>query len=84
MVDHTVDRIARHGRDLDPEAGAVQMHHRQERLDGVVAGGEQPAAVHRQVALVGADDEDLPPPARVPVLVFHAVEVGAGRDVLTQ
>ena len=60
-----LDRVARLRGDVKSKTGFVEVVHRQQRFDGVVAGRKQRAVLHWQVALIGGDHQDFPASALV-------------------
>jgi hypothetical protein len=77
-------RVTANGRDIDLEAGLHEMVQGKQHLDRVIAGGEHPAVLQQDVALLGGDHQDPPLTALVFILVPHSVEVGLRRYVQTQ
>ena len=76
--------VARQGGDVDFKAGFVDVQHRQQGFYGVVAGGEEFAVLHLQIALVGGDHQHFEFAAGVGLGEFGAGVVGFGRGVLAQ
>ena len=77
-------RITGRRGDVDLETGQIQVIHRQQHLDRVVAGGEELAVLHQQVALLRGDHQHLPLAAAIGVRVAGARKVGFGRGVLAE
>jgi len=74
--------VARQGGDVDCKACFVDVQHRQQGFYGVVAGGEEFAVLHLQIALVGGDHQHFEFAAGVGLGELGAGKVGFGRGVL--
>ena len=76
--------VAGEGGDVDGKARLVNVQHRQQGLNRVVAGREECAVLHLQVALVGGNHQDFVFAAAVRFAEFDAIKVGFRRGVLRE
>ena len=74
--------VARQGGDVDFKACFVDAQHRQQGFHGMVAGGEEFAVLHLQIALVGGNHQHFEFAAGVGLGELGAGKVGFGRGVL--
>jgi hypothetical protein len=68
--------VSRQSRDVELEPGLVHVIHRQQHLDGMIAGREHRAVLHEKVTLVGSDQEYLPPAFTVGARIVRAFQIG--------
>ena len=79
-----LDRVAREGRNVDIEARGIQVDHGQKHLHGMVAGGEELAVGHLEIAFLRRNEQYFPFTAPVRLGVVCPIKVRLGRRILRE